>query len=152
VPNPVRPPGYGGVTVGPVEYVIISFPGDQFSAGIAPALADLVESGTVRILDLVFIAKDANGEVSLHEFDELDASLGFAEIDGEADGVMNEEDALLAAEVLDPETSALLVLWEDLWARPLAEVVRGAGGVITGGERVPQEIVEAALVGPTGEG
>ena len=134
------------MTLAPVEYVIISFPGDGFAAGISPALADLVRSGTVRILDLVFIAKDADGGVHLLEFDEMDPSLGFAEIDGEADGVMSEEDARAAAEVLDPGTSALLVLWEDLWARPLADVVRDAGGVLVGGARIPHDVVEATLV------
>jgi hypothetical protein len=135
----------GGVTLGPVEYVILGFPGDRFSPELAPALAELVASGTVAILDLLFLSKDARGHVVVREFDELDASLGFAALDGAADGILSEKDALLAAHALEPEHSAILVLWEDRWARPLAEAVRAAGGAVIGGQRVPAEVIETAF-------
>lgn len=140
------------MSVGPVEYVILGFPGDRFSGDIAPALAELVASGTVRILDLLFLSKDARGRVLVREFDELDPSLGFGAVDGRADGVLSDEDAALAAQALEPETSAILLLWEDRWARPLAEAVRSAGGAIVGGQRIPPEVVETALAGLPGEG
>jgi hypothetical protein len=140
----------GGVRLGPVEYVIIGFPGDRVSDEIAPALSALVASGTVRILDLLFLFKDARGQVVFREFDELDelgASSAFAEVEGAADGVLNEDDALLAADALEPETSAVLLVWEDRWAAPFAESVRAAGGVLLGGQRIPPEIVESTLAG-----
>jgi Family of unknown function (DUF6325) len=137
----------GGVSLGPVEYVIIGFPGDRISDDIAPALTALVASDTVRILDLLFLFKDARGQVVIREFDELDASSAFAEVEGAADGVLNEDDALLAADALEPETSAVLLVWEDRWAAPFAESVRAAGGVLLGGQRIPPEIVESTLAG-----
>jgi hypothetical protein len=141
----------GGVSLGPVEYVIIGFPGDRVSDDIAPALTALVASDTVRILDLLFLFKDANGRVVVREFDELDAALRFADVDGAAEGVLNEDDALIAADALEPETCGVLLVWEDRWARPFADSVRAAGGVLLGGQRIPPEIVESTLAGLPGE-
>jgi hypothetical protein len=135
------------VDLGPVEYVLIDFPGNRFTGHIVPALASLVESGTVRILDLVFISKDADGAVTTFEFDQLDDELGYAAIEGAADGVMSDEDLTIAAAGLDPESSALLIVWEDRWAAELAAAVRAAGGRILAGERIPHEIAVAALEG-----
>ena len=138
----------------PVEYLIISFPGNQFNGKIAPALADLVERGTIHILDLVFIKKDADGTVTSFEFEELEEAAGFADIDGEADGLLNEEDIELAAETLAPDSSALFILWEDLWAAEFARAVIDSGGELVVGERIPHAIVEAAYaeVGIEAEG
>lgn len=133
------------MTIGPVEYVLIAFPGNEFKGEIAPALADLIDAGTVRIIDLVFIKKDADGTVSTFEYDALEEAVTFAELPGEAGGFIGEEDIAEAAELLEEEFSAALIVWEDVWAAPLAEAIRGAGGVIIGGERVPHEVVEAAL-------
>ena len=132
------------MAIGPVEYVIIGFPGNQFKGEILPALADLVEGNTVRILDLVFVIKDEEGNVTSAEYEDLP---GMADLDGEADGLFSEEDLLMAAEVLEPNSSGLLIVWEDTWATPLAEAIRNAGGVIVAGERIPHEIVEAAYEG-----
>jgi hypothetical protein len=133
--------------LGPVEYLIIGFPGNRFKGEIVPALADLVESGTVRILDLVFIKKDADGALSIFEFDALEDAAGFAGLDGEVGGLLNDEDVLLAAEALEPDSSAALLVWEDTWAAPLAAALRNAGGILIAGERIPHEIVEAAFEG-----
>ena len=127
--------------MGPVEYVIIGFPGNQFKGEIVPALADLVESGTVRILDLVFVMKDEEGNVTSAEYEDLP---GVADIDGEADGLFNEEDLQAAAEELEPNSSAALLVWEELWAKEVAEAMRNAGGVLLDYDRVPHEVVVAA--------
>ena len=132
------------MAIGPVEYVIIGFPGNQFKGEIIPALADLVESGTVRILDLVFVMKDVEGNITTAEYGDLP---GMDDLDGEAEGLFNEDDLLVAAERLEPNSSGLLIVWEDTWATPLAVAIRGAGGVILAGERIPHEIVEAAFEG-----
>ncbi len=131
--------------IGPVEYVIIEFTGDRFSDDVAPELGDLVKRDVIRILDLVFVRKDADGNVAAFEFDELEDPGGFADIDGEADGLLNDEDIDELAATLAPDTSAAFILWEDRWAAPLAEAVRGAGGRVVGGERIPHEVVEAAV-------
>jgi Family of unknown function (DUF6325) len=131
--------------VAPVEYVIIAFPGNQFSGEIMPALTELVENETVHILDLIFIKKDADGSLTMFEIDALDEELGLEELDGEAGGLLNDEDLELAAEALEPDSSAALIVWEHTWATRIADAIRGAGGRIVAGERIPPEIVDAAL-------
>jgi uncharacterized membrane protein len=132
---------------GPVEYVVIAFPGNRFKGEIVPAIAELVDNDIVRIIDVAFIKKDADGTVTMFEYDSLDDVLafGFADIDGEAGGVLNDEDLELAAEALVPDSSAALVVWEHRWAVRVSQAIRDAGGRIIAGERVPDEIVEQAL-------
>ena len=128
--------------IGPVEYVLIAFPGNEFTGGIAPAIGDLVASGTVRILDLVFISKAADGTVTSFEYDDNPLTAAFAEIDGEADGFLDEEDILAAADGLDADSSALLIVWEDLWASKLGAEIVASGGQLVAGGRVPHVVVQ----------
>lgn len=128
-------------SIGPVEYMLIGFPDNKFTGGIAPALTDLVQNGTVRILDLVFIQKDADGNVLSFEFDELPETGAYGDIDGDADGFLDEEDILAAAEELEFNSSTLLIVWEDLWAKPLAEEILASGGQVISGHRIPHAVV-----------
>ena len=130
----------------PVEYVIISFPGNRFSGEIMPALTELVDSGTIRIIDLVFIKKDADGDVVAFELDALDegGELGLEELEGEAGELLSEQDLELAAEILEPDSAAALLVWEQVWAERIADAIRNAGGQLVAGERIPQDIVDAA--------
>jgi hypothetical protein len=132
-------------TIGPVEYMILGFPGNQFNGDIAPELANLIESGTIRIIDLVFMTKDADGEVAAFEYDQHDGLKGFAALDGEVGGIIGEEDIAYAADGLEPNTSAALLIWEDTWAAPLVDALRGSGGVLLEGSRIPHDLIEAAL-------
>lgn len=135
------------MSIGPVEYIVIGFPTDRIDADCVPALAELVAEGTVRIIDLVFAAKDPEGNVRFFEYDSLEDTIAaaYASIDGEADGVFNEDDLQDAAELLPPGTAAALILWEDRWAIRFAEAVRASGGQIIDGGRVPHEVVVEAL-------
>jgi hypothetical protein len=133
------------VSIGPVEYIILGFPGNNFKGDIVPALAKLIDSETVRIIDLVFILKDADGMVSTFEFDQLDELAPYATLQGEIGGLVNEEDIAYAANGLEPNSSAALLVWEDTWATELAEAVRGAGGVVLEGARIPPDLVDAAF-------
>jgi hypothetical protein len=133
------------MTIGPVEYIVVGFPGNKFNGEIAPELIALVESGTVRILDLIFIGKDADGSVLSFEIDELDEVAGFGDLDGEVGGLISPADVEFVASRLEPNSSAALLLWEDVWAAPFAQAVRDSGGVLVDGGRVPHEIIEPAL-------
>jgi len=133
------------MSIGPVEYMIVGFPGSQFNGHIAPELAKLVGSGTIKIIDLVFIAKDKDGNAVAVEFDEHDALEPFGSIDGEVGGVISPEDIEHAAEALEPGDSAALLIWEDTWAAPLVEAMRSSGGVLIEGARIPNDIIEPAL-------
>lgn len=131
--------------IGPVEYLLIGFPGNEFKGEIAPALGRLIESGTVRIIDLVFISKGLDGDVVTFEFDQLESLAPFAALDGEAGGLVGPEDIAHAATALEPGCSAALLVWEDTWATELAKAVRDANGVILEGARIPYDLVQEAL-------
>jgi uncharacterized membrane protein len=131
--------------VGPVEYLVVGFPGNNFNGEIAPALAKLVDDKLVRILDLIFIGKDADGTIVTFEVDEVDGDASFSIIDAELGGLIGEDDINHAAAALEPGTSAALLIWEDVWATTFAEAVRNADGIVLEGGRIPHEIIEAAL-------
>jgi len=132
--------------IGPVDYMIVAFPGNEFKGEIAPALADLVESGTIRIIDLAFVAKSADGETIFFELTELDQDVqeAFAKAGAEVNGLFNEEDLTAAAEELEPNSSAALLVWENVWAAKVAQAMRDAGGELLDFERLPHEVVQAA--------
>jgi hypothetical protein len=132
--------------IGPVEYMIVAFPGNKFRGEIAPALADLVESNTIRIIDLAFVGKDADGNVVAFELSDLDDDVQeqINTLDPEAGGLLNEDDLMAAAEELDPNSSAALLVWEDIWAAKVAQAIRDADGVVLDIERIPHEVVQAA--------
>ena len=133
------------MTIGPVSYTVIAFPGNQFNGDIAPQIAKLVVDGTVRILDLVFVAKDEQGDTISLEFDQMDELAAFNDIDGEVGGLVNAEDLDHVAANLPEGNSALIILWEDLWAVPLVEAIRGSGGVLIDSARIPNDLIESAL-------
>jgi len=131
--------------VGPVEYLVVGFPGNRFTGDIAPELARLIDSGTIRILDLTFIGKDEDGAVVSFEFDQLDELEPFAVMEGDVGGVISDEDIQHAASMLEPGSSAALLVWEDLWATPFADAVEKAGGVMIESARIPKQLIEAAV-------
>jgi len=133
------------MAIGPVEYIVLGFPGNEFNGKVAPALAKLIESNTVRLLDLLFVGKDADGNVLAIEFDELEELAEFAGIEGEVGGIISEDDIAHVAETLEPNSSAALLIWEDVWATEFAVAVRESGGVLLEGARIPYEIVEAVF-------
>jgi Family of unknown function (DUF6325) len=130
----------------PVDYMIVAFPGNEFKGEIAPALADLVEKGTIRIIDLAFVAKDADGNIGAFELTDIDPDVrkGFENMGVEVNGLFNEEDLQAAGEELDPNSSAALLVWENLWAKEVAQAIRNAGGELLDFERLPHEVVQAA--------
>jgi hypothetical protein len=133
------------VAIGPVEYLIVAFPDNQFKGEIAPALADLVESGTIRVLDLVFVTKDADGNVGVIEYDEHDGLRAFAEIEGEVGGVISHEDIDHATHDLPANSSAAVLVWEDVWATPFVEALRNAGAVLVESARIPHDLIEPVI-------
>ena len=135
------------MSIGPVEYMIVAFPGNRFKGEIVPALQELVDAGTIRIIDLAFVMKDADGAVVTAEMADLDSDVfkAFDALSPETLGLLNEEDLAAAGEELDPNSSAALLVWEDVWATKLRDAIRGAGGELLDLERIPGEVVEAAV-------
>lgn len=130
----------------PVDYAIVAFPGSQFTGGIAPAIAELVDNGTIRVIDIAFVRKETDGSVSAFELTDLDPDVraGFERKGVSADGLLNEDDLAAAADELEPGSSAALFVWENLWAGKIAQAVRDSAGLLLDFGRIPHDIVQAA--------
>ncbi|RPI07801.1 MAG: hypothetical protein EHM63_07225, partial [Actinobacteria bacterium] len=111
--------------VGPVSCAVFGFPGSNFKGAIAPALADLVDKGTIRVLDLVFAIKDQEGDVAVVELQDLDDEqrAPWAGITDDPSGLLTEEDGDAIADALEPGDAAAMLIWEDVWAGPFAQAV-----------------------------
>jgi len=132
--------------IGPVDYAVIAFPGSQFKGEIAPALGELVDAGTIRIIDIAFVAKDDDGSTVAMELTELDPQVQQA-LDAlgiEVGGLFNEDDLDDIAAGLEAGSSAAVLVWENVWARKVTQALRGAGGELVAFERLPHEVVQAA--------
>jgi hypothetical protein len=127
--------------------MVVAFPGNQFKGEIAPALADLVESETIRIIDLAFVMKDANGDVAGIELEDAghDVHQAFDALAAERGGLINEDDLADIGARLEPNSSAAVLIWEDVWAKRFADAVAGAGGVLLEIQRIPRDVVQAAI-------
>ncbi|MCA9865007.1 MAG: hypothetical protein KC410_00810 [Anaerolineales bacterium] len=132
--------------VGPVEYIVIDFPGNQFNGEIIPALQELVDNGTVRIIDLIVVQKDSDGNVAAVEIDEMgEGAAAFLGLDFEVQGLLSEEDLALIGEELPDNSTAALMVWENVWASRFAQAVRNANGIVVDNARIPHDIVAAAI-------
>jgi hypothetical protein len=132
--------------IGPVDYAIVAFPGNEFRGEIGPALAELVDSGTIRIIDIAFVGKNADGGSVALELTELapDVQSALDSLGIEVSGLFNEDDLMAAGEELEPNSSAVLLVWENVWARKVAQAMRDAGGILLDFDRLPHEVVQAA--------
>ncbi len=135
------------MTLGPVEFAVIAFPGNRFNGDVVPALTELVENGIVHIIDLVFAYKDDAGTLTVGEIEELDAELGalFAELEGDIDGLLSEEDLREISAMLPANSSAAVIVWENLWAERFADAVRASGGQLVDSGRIPHDVALAAM-------
>jgi uncharacterized membrane protein len=132
--------------MGPIDYVLVEWPGRQPNGEIAPHLIDLVERGLIRIIDLAFIAKDEDGSIAMVELSDLGGEVAeFAVFEGASSGLLGDEDIDQAGEVLEPGTSAVLLVYENAWAAGLATAMRRSGGQLVASGRIPVEDVLAAL-------
>ena len=132
--------------IGPVDYAVVAFPGNKFRGEIAPAIADLVDDGTIRVIDIAFVGKDADGNAVAMELTELDPEVreGLERAGIEVGGLLNEDDLMDTAAGLEPNSSAALLVWENVWARKVSQAMRDAGGVLLAFERLPHDVVQAA--------
>lgn len=132
--------------MGPIDYVLIEWPGRQPDGRAAPHLIDLVDRGIIRLLDLVFITKAEDGSVAGLAVSDLgEASEEFAVFEGASSGLLTEEDTDEAAKALEPGTSAALMVFENRWAAPFATAVRESGGQLVASGRIPVQAMLAAL-------
>jgi hypothetical protein len=133
--------------LGPIDYLVVEFPGARLRGEALPLLVDLVDRGIVRVLDLVFIRKEADGSVVVLEIADLD---GDGELDvevlrGASSGVLGRDDLEQAAAAVEPGSAAGIVIYENVWAVPFIGALRRAGGQLVAAGRVPTEDFVAAL-------
>ena len=133
--------------LGPIDYVVMEWPGTYPDASeVKPLLLDLVDRGIIRILDVAFVAKDEDGSVSGLELGELkQVAEAFAAFEGASSGLLGFEDLREAASVLEPGTSAAVLVWENRWAAPVAVALRRSGGQLVASGRLPTQAILAAL-------
>jgi hypothetical protein len=132
--------------MGPIDYLLIEWPGRQPTGEVAPHIVDLVDRGLIRILDIAFITKAEDGSVAALEISDLGSEIeAFAVFEGAASGLLSEDDLGEAAEALAPGTSAGLLVFENRWAAPFAIAVRKSGGQLVASGRIPIQAVIAAL-------
>jgi hypothetical protein len=134
------------MAVGPVDVYIIGFPGNKFSGRIAPAIMELVESGTIRVIDLLFLSKDANGVVTRLAAADIDEDgAAYLSIQLTLPGALGSEDAEEVSDDLPANSSALLIAFENLWTAKIVDALRDADAVMIDSIRIPVDVVEAVL-------
>jgi hypothetical protein len=135
------------MSIGPVEYIAIGFPGNKFSGEIIPAIQELQDSGTIRVLDLVIITKDADGNVAAIELSDASPEQGaaLAVLGVENRNLLGEEDIEDIGGALDPNSTAALMIWENVWAARFAKSLRDADGILVANGRIPAVLVEELM-------
>ena len=133
--------------MGPVDYAIVEFPGNRMTGEGFPILLDLVDRGIIRILDLLFVRRDDDGSVTVAEISDLDrdGSMDLAVFQGATSGLLDSDDIADAASVVEPGSSAAVLIYENRWAAPFAAALRRGGAQLVASGRIPMDAVAASL-------
>lgn len=138
------------MSLGPIELLVVKFPGSRFTGEIAPALKDLVESGTIRVIDILFVHKDRDGEVSVLEINDLDDD-DFSRFDPVVDdltGMLTRDDAQQLSSGLENNSAGAIMLFENTWATRFRDAMLHANGELVLSERIPKAIVDQLVAMP----
>jgi hypothetical protein len=139
------PSGLQAESVGPVDVALIVFERNEFNGEIAPALAELHDSGTVRVIDLAFVRKEPDGTTTFFEVEDAEIADEFERLNDSQFDLLSDEDLAELSEALDPGSAALVVVWENTWLARLASAVRASRGRVAVLERIPRETVLRAI-------
>ena len=131
-------------SVGPVNVAVILFEGNKFSGDVAPALAELNDGGTVRIIDFAFVRRETDGSASVVEAGDAEVADLF-DFHATQFDLLSEEDLTGIADGLEADSSALVIVWENRWAARLAAAVRASQGRLISQDRIPRETVLRAI-------
>jgi hypothetical protein len=133
--------------MGPIDYMVVEFPGSRLTGEGLPLLVDLVDKGIIRILDLVFVKKELDGSVNGIAITDLDGDgkLDLAVFEGASSGLLDDSDIADAGGVLEPGSSAGILVYENVWAAPFASALRRAGAQLVANGRIPVQALLAAV-------
>lgn len=133
--------------MGPIDYLVVEFPGSRMTGKGLPMLVDLVDRGIVRVLDFVFVKKETDGSVNAVAVTDIDrdGQLDLAVFEGASSGLLGQDDLDEAGSVLEPGNSAAVLVYENRWAAPLAREIRRGGGQLVAHGRIPVQAILAAL-------
>ena len=133
--------------MGPVGYLVVEFPGNKMTGDGFPILLDLVDRGLIRILDLVFLRKEADGSVQVLELSDLDrdGTMDLTIFEGASSGLLSQEDFEQTASIMDPNSSAGVLIYEERWAAPFAAALRRGGGQLISSGHIPLADLAEAL-------
>jgi hypothetical protein len=132
---------------GPIDYLIVEFPGNRMTGEGFPLLLDLVDAGTIRILDLVFATRDTDGSLSVLRVSDLDGDgqLDLSVFEGASSGLIGPDDLDEAASAIEPGSSLGILIYENVWAAPFAAALRRGGAQLVASGRIPVQAILAAL-------
>lgn len=134
--------------LGPIEILVVEFPGNKFTGEIMPALNDLVDSDTISIVDGLFVMKDAAGSITYSEFEELGANIdasALIQVIDTTNGLLSDDDVQELAAKLDDNCSAAILVFEHTWMKPLRNAIVNSGGILVDTVRIPGMVVEEVL-------
>ncbi|MFJ1567136.1 DUF6325 family protein [Streptomyces erythrochromogenes] len=132
--------------MGPVDYLVVEFPGNRMTGEGFPLLVDLVDRGIIRILDLVFVRKDADGSVIALELKDVGGGeMDLSVFEGAASGLLGQDDIDEAGAALEAGNSAGILVYENVWAAPFARALRRGGAQLVASGRLPVQALLASL-------
>jgi hypothetical protein len=133
--------------LGPVDYIVVEFPAgaSHFTGEMASELAALVDAGTIRVLDVLVLQKDDDGNVEALEIEDLDELDEFRAIETELAEILAAEDVEHLAAAMEPGTVAGVLIWENTWAAPFASAARRSGGQLVASGRIPVQALLASF-------
>ena len=128
---------------GPIDYLVVEFPGNKMTGEGFPLLVDLVDAGIIRILDLVFATRDTDGTITVIDISDIDGDgqLDLAIFQGAASGLLGSDDIDEATSILEPGNSAGILVYENVWAAPFAAALRRGGAQLVASGRIPVQAI-----------
>ena len=136
------------MALGPIEVIVVAFPGNEFNGAIIPELERLIDNDTISVIDGLLVRKDGDGEVTLTEFEELGSNpdaARLAELMNQIESLISDEDVDELVASLDPDSSVAFLVFEHTWAKPFRDAIVVSGGVLANNFRVPGFVVEELL-------
>ena len=133
--------------LGPVDYLVVEFPAGQsnFTGEMATELVALSDAGTIRVIDVLILTKDADGSIEAMELSDIEDLGPLQQLETELAELLAADDVVNLANAMEPGSTAGVLIWENLWAAPFASAARRAGGQLIADGRIPIQAIIASI-------